>query len=219
MLNSLLLDLLARAHHTLPQAEDARGRKESAQFAICTDPADPLNLRRVRTTTADKAGLTTHDHAMRSLPCPYWDPPMPTPGQSLVAEAFDGNPHDQTYLGVLCNDTNPPFPKGDPYRDDWREIPGDSVLNVGGDATHTTTDNHAITSTQGNITITASDGAITLSNGAGASITLNADGSITIETTGAIELLSSDPVTINGNEVAVVGALDSANQPLVNSGQ
>ena len=71
-----LVDTLARMASTQSIVESMAGRNMAAQFCITTDIQDPLNLRRVKVTTAAKGGVTQTDWIMRVLPCPYWDPPM-----------------------------------------------------------------------------------------------------------------------------------------------
>lgn len=73
------------------------------------------------------------DWAMRVLPCPYWDPPLPSPGMDLAINCFGGDPHDGHYSGVMVNRVNPPFAKADPVADDWRWVPGVQTLQIGGD--------------------------------------------------------------------------------------
>jgi hypothetical protein len=236
-----LLELLAELRAIAPLAADLAGRKMAIQFAAATNNDDPLELRRVATTTADKAGLTQHDYAMRSLPCPYWDPPLPSPGMALSLQDFDGNPHDQTYSGVMVNATNPPFEKEDIINDDWRRVPGDQTLQVdrgvvweiantwsvtigenethtvAGDVEHTIEGNeaHTVTGTithegTGNVSMVSAE-AMTIEGGAG-KIEITAGGNINITTT-------TGRLTLNGVEVAVIGAIDQAGHALVSSGQ
>ncbi|HEY9735486.1 MAG TPA: hypothetical protein V6D06_04360 [Trichocoleus sp.] len=204
-----LFDVLTQAQQAGRYAADLAGRKDAAQFATTTNNGDPLSLRRIKTTTADKGARTEHDHAMRALPCPFWDPPLPIPGQALVLEAFDGNKHDQAYLGVIVNDGNPPHQKADPVNDDWRRIPGDSLLEIGRGAIWETGQNWQLRSQQ----------ALTFETAGGASITLGNDGSITITTAGPINIAASGPVTINGKAVCVLGGSDNVGHVFTNSGQ
>lgn len=199
-MDSTLLTALAGLSRLNALAGDLEGRKDSAQFATATDLSDPVELRRVRTTTADKGALTSHDYAMRSLPCPYWDPPLPQIGMALTLQNFDGNPHDQVYDGVMVNATNPPFAKADPANDDWRRVPGESTLEVGRGMTTTVVNSWKVT--------------------VGETVTIEgAGGKIEITASGNINLTCSGKVRIGGKEVAVVGAVDSAGHPLTSSGQ
>jgi|694.fasta_scaffold30316_4 hypothetical protein len=215
-MDSPLLAALAGLDKLHSLAGDLEGRKDSALFATTTDVDDPLALRRVRTTTADKAALTSHDYAMRSLPCPYWDPPVPRVGMALTLQNFDGNPHDPVYDGVMVNSVNPPYAKADPLNDDWRRIPGDSTLevdkgivwNVG--AGWTVTAGEAIEVESGDDITIVSAQVLTI-EGDGGKIVIDASGNITLTCTGKVK--------IGSKEVAVVGAVDSAGQPLVTSGQ
>ncbi|NDC40616.1 MAG: hypothetical protein EBZ77_03555 [Chitinophagia bacterium] len=207
-MDSKLLSALAGLDKLYSLAGDLEGRKDSTQFATTTDLLDPMGLRRVRTTTADKGALASHDYAMRSLPCPFWDPPMPSIGMALTLANFDGNPHDQVYDGVMVNAANPPFTKVDPINDDWRRIPGTSTLEVGKAWTVTIGEGWTVTA-QEDATLT-SEQVLTI-EGAGGKIVIDANGNITLSCTGKVK--------IGSKEVAVVGAVDSAGQPLVTSGQ
>ena len=215
-MDSALLTALAGLDKLHSLAGDLEGRKDSALFATTTDANDPLSLRRVRATTADKGALTSHDYAMRSVPCPYWDPPMPRPGMALTLQNFDGNPHDPVYDGVMVNATNPPYAKVDPLNDDWRRIPGDSTLEVDKGivwrvgAGWTVTTGEAITvESDGNVNIVSAQ--VLTIEGDGGKIVIDASGNITLTCTGKVK--------IGSKEVAVVGAVDSAGHPLVTSGQ
>lgn len=207
-MDSKLLAALANLDKLAALAGDLEGRKDGTQFATTTDLTDPLELRRVRTTTADKGALASHDYAMRSLPCPYWDPPVPIIGMALTLANFDGNPHDQVYDGVMVNAANPPFAKTDPINDDWRRIPGISTLEVGKAWTVTIGETWRVTSEEDASLV--SEQKMTI-EGAGGKIEITASGDINITCTGKVK--------IGGKEVAVVGAVDSAGHPLVNSGQ
>ncbi|HEY9835443.1 MAG TPA: phage baseplate assembly protein V [Vampirovibrionales bacterium] len=128
---SQTLQILLTAAKASPAALDLQGRSIAPEFAVCTDKNDPMALRRVRVSTEAKGAQTQTDFLMRSLPCPGWDPPMPKLGDSLVVGFFQGNPHDGLFFGSVHNRTNPVFPKKDPWKDDWRVIPGDSTFLVG----------------------------------------------------------------------------------------
>lgn len=207
-MDSKILTALANMDKLAALAGDLEGRKDSTQFATATDLSDPMELRRVRTTTADKGALTSHDYAMRSLPCPWWDPPVPSIGMALTLANFDGNPHDQVYDGVMVNAANPPFAKADPLNDDWRRIPGISTLEVGKAWTVTVGEAWTVTSQQDTTLVSAQKLTI---QGAGGKIEITAAGDINITCTGKVK--------IGGKQVAVVGAVDSAGHPLINSGQ
>lgn len=125
------IEILKVAAKTLPNAIEMYGRTCSLEIAATSNNEDPAGLRRVRTALASKGGAFQGDWLLRVVPCPGWDPPMPKLGDSLSTAYYQGNPHDGAYLGSVHNDTNPPFEKKDPFKDDWRVIPGDSTFLVG----------------------------------------------------------------------------------------
>lgn len=138
---SQTLQILLTAAKAAPSALDMEGRSLSPEFAAVSDKTDPARLRRVRVTTEGKGARTQTDYLMRCLPCPGWDPPMPKMGDSLAVGFFQGNPHDGFFYGSLHNRTNPVFSKKDPWKDDWRVIPGESTFLVGENQTYGVTFN------------------------------------------------------------------------------
>lgn len=226
-----ILDLLARLSETSQLAEQMANRDMSVKFCITTGIVDPLDLRRIRVTTAEKGGATQTDWMMRILPCPYWDPPMPTIGMSVAAESFDGNPHDAAYLGPVVNNTNPIFSKKDPFLDDWRYIPGHSTLEVGQGADYSFGDTYKTEVRSGDWTITVSSGRC-LIEGPSASIEID-NGQIRLNATQSIAMIAPQGITLNGSlmnvaggrwsidgrEIAVIGAVDTDSDALVTSGQ
>ena len=237
-----LVKLLADLSQTAPLAASMANRKDSVQFAMCTtSEGDPEDLRRVRTTTPDKAALVSHDWAMRTLPCPYWDPPMPKNGMSAALSYLDGNPHDPCYAGVFVNDPNPPFEKADRINDDWREIPGAQTLRIGKTVDESSGEAWSMTIQAGDFTVTTSTDSIVLQSPQ-ASVRISGDGVVAItaaqsvvvtSTLSAVELNSPSGLTlngvlitadggrisINGSEVAVIGGRDSDGDIIVDSGQ
>ncbi len=127
-----LIELLAGADKAGQYAQDQIGRSPSLKFGVVADNSDPQKLRRIRVTSGSKGGLTNHEWAMRVLPCPFFDPPMPTSSQSVSFAFFEGDPHDGNYLGVITNGVNPPFQKEDREKDGYWFIPGIWTFEVGG---------------------------------------------------------------------------------------
>ena len=128
-----IIEAIANATKAAQSTEDQKGRESAALFGAATNNADPVNQRRIKATTEAKGGLSEMDWAMRCLPTPFWDPPLPHPGMSLALDCFSGDTHDAQYAGVMVNRVNPPFEKADPVNDDWRLIPGIQTLQVVGD--------------------------------------------------------------------------------------
>lgn len=128
---SQTIEILKVAAKALPNAVEDWGRSNSLEFGATSANEDPAGSRRVRAVLASKGGMSEGDWLTRILPCPGWDPPLPKLGDSLSIGFYQGNPHDGAYFGSIHNDTNPPFEKGNPWKDDWRSIPGDSTFLVG----------------------------------------------------------------------------------------
>lgn len=226
-----LVDLLARCSESLSVAEKLANRDMSVKFCITTDVDDPLDLRRIRVTTTAKAGLTQGDWSMRILPCPYWDPPMPTVGMSAIIENTDGNPHDALYLGHPINNTNPAYIKSNPLLDDWRRIPGKSILEIGGGADYSLGNTWTSTIATGDWIINVSEGTCTITGRSssihidGDTIQLNALSNVSIVAPQGLTLngsslnASNGRWTIDGREIVVLGGRDSDNDIIVSSGQ
>ena len=233
-------DMLARMHEVSQTAEQMADRNMAATFCITTDIGDPLELRRVKVTTAAKGGNTQTDWMMRALPCPYWDPPMPTVGMSLVSENFDGNPHDGVIFGPVHNNTNPVFNKTNPALDDWRYIPGVSTLQIGGEANYSSgaTWTTLVESGDSVTTVLVGDWLITATTGVcqitGPSSSIRIDGdTVTVSAASTVALVAPMGITLNGSsldvlsgrwridgqEIAVIGATDDQGHDLVTSGQ
>jgi hypothetical protein len=124
------LDALAETKRLSAAAREFASRQLGVFLGIISNTTDPLQLGRVRATTADKGGLIESDYALKVLPCPGWNPPSFVPGQTALLANLNGDPHNRVYLGALLNATNPLPPKPDPT-DDLRIIPGSAVLGVG----------------------------------------------------------------------------------------
>lgn len=237
---SELGDMLARMHEVSQTAEQMADRNMAATFCITTDIGDPLELRRVKVTTAAKGGNTQTDWMMRALPCPYWDPPMPTVGMSLVSENFDGNPHDGVIFGPVHNNTNPVFNKTNPALDDWRYIPGAATLEIGGGASYSSGESWVYSILTGDFITRVATGnwMIDVSAGVceimGPFASFRIDGTtITLTATSSIAMVAPMGITLNGSsldvlggrwridgrEIAVIGATDDQGHDLVTSGQ
>jgi hypothetical protein len=128
-----IFGILAESQKANQIALDLFGRQFGLQFAIVTNCEDPLKLRRIKATTESKGGLTETDWLMPIKVLPYYDPPIPPVGSSIIIGFLDGNPHDGVYLGSTINRTNPQdSDQGDPVKDNSQVIPGDSRETIGG---------------------------------------------------------------------------------------
>ena len=127
-----LFRILSAANELLPQVSDGVGRQQYPEVSIVGDNNDSVDLRRVSTASEAKGGKFRGDYEMRTMPFPFFDPPMPRPGMSGVSQAFSGNPHDKFSGGVLQNEKNPPFSKENPIDDCWWLVPGNDTKQVNG---------------------------------------------------------------------------------------
>ena len=112
----------------LDKLESLANRDTASRLSMVSNIEDPLNQRRVKVQDEHRQDAT--DFALRHLDCPFWDPPLPRRGMTLISSSLDGDRHNRVYNGVVVNDLNPPFAKADPINDDWRRIPGTSTLQI-----------------------------------------------------------------------------------------
>ena len=158
MNNSLTAQILAESIKANQFALDMKGRSFGLKFATVTDNRDPLNMRRLKVTLEQNAGLVSTDWAMHLNPHPNLDAPLPAVGTSVIVAAIDNDPHDLVWWGPLHNDTNfVDEQQQDFINDNTQTIPGDNKLTIGrsdtqtvegdrtttvkGDYTHTTEQN------------------------------------------------------------------------------
>jgi len=200
---SEIFKILAESVKANQYALDMEGRTSALQFAIVTDVEDPLNLRRIKCTTESKGGLTATDWLMPVKVLPYFDPPIPPVGSSVLIAFIDNDPHDGCYLGSTINKTNPEDVDQETPRDDnTQTIPGNSKETIGGwfeelikdywkqtiekyaevlvkEYLEHTVEKYETRRTEENLTITAGQ-TVTIANDAGASIVLTAAGAVII---------------------------------------
>jgi Type VI secretion system/phage-baseplate injector OB domain len=184
---------LAESQKANQVALDGLGRSFGLQFAIVTNTADPLQLRRIKCTTESKGGLTETDWLMALKVVPGYDPPIPPVGSSVIIGFIDGNPHDGVYLGSTINRTNPQDQaQSDPVKDNTQTIPGDSLERI-----------------DQNMTIKVGK-KFKLQNDAGAKIILNEDGHIILEDAFGNRLTLGETLSINlpGHEMKISGAIN-----------
>ena len=132
-MENAIFSILAQSQKVNQIGLDLFGRQFGLQFAIVTNCDDPLKLRRIKVTTESKGGLTETDWLMPVKVLPYYDPPIPPVGSSVIIAFLDGNPHDGVYLGSTINRTNPQdTDQSDPVADNSQVIPGDSRESIGG---------------------------------------------------------------------------------------
>ena len=132
-MENAIFSILAQSQKVNQIGLDLFGRQFGLQFAIVTNCDDPLKLRRIKVTTESKGGLTETDWLMPVKILPYYDPPIPPVGSSVIIGFLDGNPHDGVYLGSTINRTNPQdTDQSDPVADNSQVIPGDSRESIGG---------------------------------------------------------------------------------------
>lgn len=125
--------ILAQSEKANQYALDMEGRTSALQFAIVTNVDDPLKLRRIRCTTESKGGLTETDWLMPVKVLPYFDPPIPPVGSSVLIGFIDNDPHDGIFFGSTINRTNPEDKDQEsPLNDNTQTIPGNSKEEIGG---------------------------------------------------------------------------------------
>jgi hypothetical protein len=241
-----ILSILCEAQRASQFALDLKGRSLGLKFCTVTDNRDPLGMRRLKVATESAAGLVSTDWLLRLPIVPNYDPPLPAIGTSVICGFIDSDPHDGVWLGVTCNDTNPADDTQENYVDDSTiRIPGNNKETIGGSDTQTVDSDRTTTvkglenrRTDQNLTINCGQ-TITLATDSGASLTLDTSGAVIIrdafghrwtlggsggsdwvwDLNGAtVQIINAGGVTIDGHQVAVVGARDSDNDTLVTRG-
>lgn len=140
--------------------------------------------RLIKVSSPTVPELETH-WLRRLVIFPGFDPPLPPVGSTVVVFSIDGDPLNGWYVQCV-NATNPPLDKGDQALD--------LASLVRGDQTETTEKNRTITV----------EGTLTLRTSGGASVTLSGN-SITF---------SCGSASIQGAQIATVGAVDSRSDTL-----
>ncbi|MBD2168068.1 hypothetical protein H6G04_27155 [Calothrix membranacea FACHB-236] len=210
-----------------------------------TNNSDPENKRRIKVSLPSSPGLES-DWLRRLLPNPQVDPPLPAVGQTVLILYVDGVETNGFYLSTV-NATNPPRTKDSAQNDYSEGIPGNREVEVGGNDTLTVS-GELSTATNKNATHKAEEDfkvevkknilmealqAITLvaaqyvmlkagqwfiklySNGT----TQMGGGVLTIDCSGfGIHFVNTGTMSINGKEIATVGAVDTDGDTITNKG-
>jgi uncharacterized protein involved in type VI secretion and phage assembly len=132
---------------------------------------------------------------------------MPKLGDSVVVGFFQGNPHDGFFWGSVHNDTNPPFTKKDPWKDDSRVIPGEStflvkqnqIYGVGGNWDIAVGENLTLSVGKSRITSIEKDDRLQVKGDRCESI----EGKQVIQIEGDCILKSDEKITQRGNKITI----------------
>jgi hypothetical protein len=230
-----LFELWAQANKASQLAMDLEGRINYPTLGVVTNNNDPEGRRRVKVNTSLNPGLDSR--WLTRLSCnPYRDATVPAIGQTVLVLFIDGLETNGCYLSIM-NDTNPSYETDTPLDDLKEEIKGNREVEV------STNDKLTVNGTsnqrvEGSINIEGGS-TITIQNDSGASITLGTGGQVILTDSLGRSLrlggsLSNDNIwdlnnfplklqnvpsaTINGNEIATVGAVDSDGDTLVTKG-
>lgn len=191
-----------RLFEDLVRAQAATGRINGISLGIVSRTDDPEKLQRVQVRDMSKGGESESDWLYRLLPYNQYTPPIPLVGDLVVLGYIDGNPHQGVYLGVIHNSKNTPL----------GELP-DFDMAIGG-VSLTLTKAGKLTARG----LTAIDiectGAAKVQ--AGGAITLKAP-SITLDSP-SINFTGSSDVSINGKQIATVGAPDNRGDVITSRG-
>jgi hypothetical protein len=209
---------LAESQKANQLALDGLGRSFGLLFAIVSNTADPLQLRRIKCTTEAKGGLTETDWLMAMKVIPGYDPPIPPVGSSVIIAFIDGNPHDGVYLGSTINRTNPQDQaQSDPVRDNSQTIPGDSLERIDQSLTIKVGKTFTLQNDAGAKVILNEDGHVILEDAFGNRMTLGE--TLTISIPGQVmQVTGASDVTIASKSVATIGAQDTRGDTLVSRG-
>lgn len=237
-----IFETLLTSQKASQYALDNVGKINGFQFAFVTDNLDPLRLRRIKVSTESKGGLTNTDWLMPCSLIPFTDPPLPPIDSSVIVGFVNGNPHDGFYVGNVINRTNEPdLTQQDPVNDATKITPGNNADVTRGKSDFRI-DKDLMIEGGANITIKndagcsiklTSEGAVVIGDAFGHKLVLGGlSGGLGFPTdvfmkvgnavlnmqSETMEIINATDLTINGQSVAVVGALDSDGDTLINKG-
>ncbi|MBD2196619.1 MULTISPECIES: phage baseplate assembly protein V [Calothrix] len=226
-------------------ALDSVGRYNYPVMGIVVNNQDPENKRRVKVSLPSAPQLES-DWLRRLLPSPFVDPPLPIVGQTVLVLYAEGVETNGYYISLM-NATNPPRDK-ESVQDDYSEsIPGNKVVEIGGDDSltvkgefSTTTDKSATHTAEEDFKVEVKrnilmDALQALTLVAAQYVMLKAGqwfiklysngtsemggGVLTINCGGyGIELTNCSTLSVNGKQITTLGAVDSDGDVIVNKG-
>lgn len=244
---SNFIQLLARLAKLEGELQELRSRTHAIQIATVTDVREADRM--IRVTREAQGGQSQSPWFPGGRANRHTDEPLPLPGTTVVIALVEGNPHDLILLRTISNDTNPPDTgQKAPINDNTTEIPGNDRTIISGKQFHgiagdeeRETDGKTIIKTNGEayrvetpygrVEVEARN-TIVLKNKAGASLTLEQNGSVTLRNSAgqiwtlggssgsqwvwdlagaSINVINAGGFTINGKQVIVVGSTDSDN--------
>lgn len=178
------------------QSLEMVGRHFSMIKGIVTNNNDPENRRRIKATTAISPGIDTNwINRLKSFSGIDW--PLPVVGSTVLLLFEEDNPLKGFYIQIE-NDISPPQGKISPQDDLFLSVTG--IIQILCQNAIKVVFNNGTISIEGNIII---DGNVTISG----DVTVNGNVS-----------LSSSSVSINGAQVATIGAVDNAGEVLISRG-
>lgn len=225
-----------------PESEDA-GRLRYPTLSVVTDVDDPEELARVRVANP----LNPQESTGWILQVAgYWETPLtPEVGDTVLVIWAEGDYRQGVYLPVR-NKRNPPNEDCDPTQDYALEVPRKAVVTVQDELTvrvdgetsvrlrsldARTLETHRqrateyeLVSPQITLRTPTSSSFLTISNSgitlySNQPIVWNLGGqTLTLQNLGTVLATNVSSARINGKEIAVVGALDSGGDVLVNRG-
>lgn len=238
-----IFNILVQSRRASQIAMDAVGRTPYPSLGVVVNNQDPENRRRVKVALPSNPTLES-DWLMRLSPYPFVDAPLPQIGQTVLILYADGIETNGWYLSVM-NDTNPSRDKQDAIKDLSEEIPGNKDVSIKGDKTEavegsveTSIEGNEDHRTEGDIVVECGK-ALTLKTDSGASITLSSTGFVEIKDAlnrrirlggpGGVTnqwdlagfpltVINASSFTINGQEVATLGAMDNDGDTLISKG-
>lgn len=241
MFDNPLFEIWQRSESAAAFARQLQGRNPFIELAIVADIVDPLERRRVRASLA-KSPETMTDWLDRLNLSPYDDPPLPQVGQTIVVAFYSGDGHQGCYFGTVTNDRNVEQKTTTPALDSARVIPGDLLENIEGqsvsvirkDLTFTVGETVTIQNAAGaSLTLTEAGVAIVADKwgnrivlgGASGGLGLPSDVLVQIQSPLTLDLngqplniTEATSVSINGQQVATVGAIDNSGDTITSRG-
>jgi Type VI secretion system/phage-baseplate injector OB domain len=199
-------------------ALDQKGRIPACHLAVVTNNEDPNKQRRILISSPIIPGLDSH-WIRRIEPLPFYDPPMPTVGQTVLILASEGDLLNAYYLNCV-NDTNAPIKgKKDIIKDSYQEIPGNQTVEIKENLTFQVGKTIRFETNSGSYLELNENGKIIISDSNGVKISLGNSSAIEFSANGGtITGVNLTNFTLLSKSVTTVGAPDTRGDTLIGKG-
>jgi hypothetical protein len=223
MLEDLFQKIL-NADAAAPIALDQKNRVPACFLGVVTRNDDPEKQRRILVSSPIIPGLDSY-WVRRLQVMPFFDPPMPTIGQTVLLLSIAGDFINTFYLSVV-NDTNAPIPgKKNVLDDSYQEIPGNGTTELRGNLEVMAGKSIKLVTASGSYVELNESGEVVIASASGHKMTLGgSNGAIALDAQGGtINGINAGDFKLStsasgGKTVATVTAPDTRGDTLIGAG-